>query len=104
MKTLIPAAIIALSSSAAMAGAFDFERQFGTPALFPTLDTEQSTAKNTGPRGPTSFAYERAIGTPALFPTLNAEGYALDQTRQDRMVDNVRVHDTIWGWDFPVGG
>ena len=41
MKNLIAASVIALSSSAAMAEAFDFERQFGTSELFPTLVTEQ---------------------------------------------------------------
>jgi len=69
MKTLISASIIALSCSAAKAEPFAYERQFGTPELFPTLVLEQSAPHTAGRRGSTSFAYERQFGTPALFPS-----------------------------------
>jgi len=104
MKTLIAASIIALSSNAAMAESFAYERQFGTPELFPTLVLEQSASQNPGLPRSTSFAYERQIGTPELFPTLNAEGYERNASFGEDMVDNPRVPKSIWGWDIEVGG
>ena len=104
MKALIATSIIALSSSTAMAGSFAYERQFGTPELFPTLVLEQSATHNAGPHGSTSFAYERQIGTPALFPSLTAEDYETKAPLGEAMVEKALNYNRIWGWDFPVGG
>lgn len=104
MKTLIATSIIALSSSTAMAESFAYERQFGTPELFPTLVLEQNATHETGIVGSTSFAYERQFGTPELFPTLTAEGYENKVSVGEAIVDKARGYDSIWGWDFPVGG
>jgi hypothetical protein len=104
MKTFIAASIIALSSSTAIAQSFDFERQFGTQTLFPTLVGGHSSVNNVGLGGSTSFAYERAFGTPELFPSLVAEDYEGKVSIGDPIVDQPDGHDSIWGWDFPVGG
>lgn len=74
MYTRIAAFAIALASSAAMSDSFDFERQIDTPALFPTVASEQGEAKTTGLGRSPSFAYEQAIGAPELFSTLHAAG------------------------------
>ena len=103
MKTLIATSIIALSSSAAMAESFAYERQFGTPELFPALVLEQSmTSAPFG--GSPSFAYERAIDVPELFPTLVAEKHMGQALIGKAVVDTAQDHDSIWGWNFPIGG
>jgi len=74
MKYIIAATVIALSSSAATADSFAYERAFGTPALFSTLVTDQVQTRPSSGKFSASFAYERAFDTPALYSTLVSEG------------------------------
>ena len=104
MKILIAASIIAFSSSAVMAESFAYERQFGTPELFPTLVGEQIVTTHTGRSGSTSFAYERQFDTPELFPTLAAGRYESKVSIGASVADKAQGHNSIWGWEFPVGG
>jgi len=74
MKTLILATSLAIASGTVTAQSFAYERDLGTPDLFPTLNTEGVGAYPDASGRRISFAYERAVNTPDLFPTLHHDG------------------------------
>jgi len=72
MKTLIATALV-LSAGIAQAQSFDYQRQIGSPDLFPTLATEDVVTVDTDANP--NFAYQIAVDTPDLFPTLDSAGH-----------------------------
>ncbi len=103
MKTIIAASIIALSSSAAMAHSFDYQRALGTPDLFPTLATDQVQARPSSGEASASFAYERAIGTPNLFATLASEG-ADNQPQSDAVARDIPIWRDVFAREVDLHG
>ena len=104
MKKLVTATIIALSAGAAQAAPFDFERQFGTPELYPTLTTEGIQARSQGGVSSPIFAHERSFGAVALYPTLVSEQIEtnINVGASDLKSSNHWV--SVWNTDVEIGG
>ena len=103
MKHIIAATVIALSSSAATADSFTYERAFGTPALFSTLVTDQVQARPSSGKTSASFAHERAFGTPALYSTLVSEG-AASKPRRDATAKDIPIWRDIFAREADLRG
>ena len=104
MKKVITATLIALSAAAAQAEPFDFERQFGTAALFPSVATDGYTAPNGSAKSSPVFMHERDFGHVELYPTLVSEQIETNIHVGARSLEPYNYWAQVWNTDVEIGG
>lgn len=103
MKHTIAACLIAVSSSAALAESFAYERALGTPDLFTTLATDEVVANPSTGESSAVFTYQRQIGTPNLFSILRSESVG-DEPASGSLVDDIPIWRDVYAHEADMNG